>query len=365
MDSQYRIGSIAVNVAPSADSKRERQLKIRVFWQLDGFQAQGQGDGDRASNITHTLTIRDYSKLPIGKSTAGRIVPGYCFFDDHIYVDTQQEIAIRVTEGALDFWCSLYGVLSLPFLLQELLLQQDKTFVHAAAISVDGTGILLPAFGGVGKTAFVAQAVQDERVQILGDDLVILTRPGQLEPYLRPFALYAYHQPLFPCFFAENQIKCKPRTFSWRVYNKLRYMLCDHLGIPWQPPDNIIRGNGYIAVAPRRVLPERSLAKTAVPLDHVYLLVRDGKVDRITVNALDREQLVAFMLDVTYHEWHSLLRFLYSWLTHRHVSVRTYLQQAEDILRQSLNAVPSMQLVSIPLKMPPSVVGEQLCDLIL
>lgn len=87
---------------------------------------------------------------------------------------------------------------------QLLLLELNCTLIHAAALEKNGEVILLPSWGGVGKTATVMSMVREAGWRLLGDDLVIL-RDNEILPFLKPFVIYPYHKVLFPEIFTENR----------------------------------------------------------------------------------------------------------------------------------------------------------------
>jgi hypothetical protein len=351
----YQVGNIRIRVHDSTPNWTQ-QASWAINRQLDGFEVQSEPD----ETPPYQINLYDYELLPSLHDRSRIVVPHYCYYSEEIYVDTQQKIAIEMGDRILNVWCSTKCVgISMPFLLQTLLLMQGKSFVHAAAIAVRGSGILLPAFGGVGKTLFVARAVDKADVTVLGDDMIIVTNQGMLEPYLRPFALYEYHNSLFPDFFADNQIKYKPLTLSWRLYNRIRSMLGEKLGRDWRQPEHIVR-TGYIPVAPKRVLPQSALARTPVKLDRVYLLQRSDAVSTLNQSAIDPGHAVGFMLNVIYHEWHSQLRFLLSWLTHRSISIAEYWAQVEAILHAAVSHGQSTNLITIPLHMTSDQIAEEL-----
>lgn len=351
----YRVNNIDIEIHPS-DSYWMSQTHRAVDRQLDGFQIHSQSD----TLASYKINIRDYTKLPVAKNQAWTIVPHYCYYSNGIYVDIQQKIALGFDDCILDVW-TIAGSrnISIPFLIQSLLLTQNKTYVHGAAVDVEGCGVLLPAFGGIGKTSFISQAVKRKGVRTLGDDMIIVTDQGKLEPFLRPFVLYKYHKPLFPEFFAENQIKYKPLTLTWRIYNRVRSVLANKLGRDWHQPDNIVR-TGYIPVTPSRVLPKSALLSDPTGLDYVYILQRASSNSKIEVHSIDADHAIRFMLNVTYHEWYSQLRLLFSWLTHRSVSIAVYFTQVREILKSAISHSYSMNLISIPHDMSPSEIGKEL-----
>jgi len=57
--------------------------------------------------------------------------------------------------------------------------------------------LLMPSWGGVGKTATVCRFVRDYGWRLLGDDLIIIGE-GRADSFLKPFVIYPYHKELFP-----------------------------------------------------------------------------------------------------------------------------------------------------------------------
>ncbi|PBB06453.1 hypothetical protein [Salimicrobium humidisoli] len=88
--------------------------------------------------------------------------------------------------------------------IQLLLLELNCTLVHAAALEKDGEVLLLPSWGGVGKTATVMRMVKEGEWKLLGDDLVIV-KNNEIHPFLKPFVIYPYHKNLFPQVFQSNK----------------------------------------------------------------------------------------------------------------------------------------------------------------
>lgn len=99
----------------------------------------------------------------------------------------------------------------LTVMLQVMLLGEGYSFVHAAAVENNkGECILLPSWGGVGKTATVAKMLKSG-YKLLGDDLNILSDSGKIYGFPKKFVLYFYHKRLFPEVFEKRSIKCNSK----------------------------------------------------------------------------------------------------------------------------------------------------------
>ena len=88
--------------------------------------------------------------------------------------------------------------------LQLALLRGGATFVHAAGVEKDGTALLFPSWGGVGKTAIVRHLVGEFGWRLLGDDLVVLSRDGMCFGFPKPLVIYPHHRAVFPDVFARG-----------------------------------------------------------------------------------------------------------------------------------------------------------------
>lgn len=95
----------------------------------------------------------------------------------------------------------------LVILLQVMLLKAGYSFIHAAAVCKDEKAILLPSWGGVGKTASVSRLIKND-YKLLGDDLNIVSSEGKIIGFPKDFVLYFYHKDLFPEIFKDNKILC-------------------------------------------------------------------------------------------------------------------------------------------------------------
>ena len=94
----------------------------------------------------------------------------------------------------------------LVIMLQIMLLKYDYSFIHAAVVSKNEQALLLPSWGGVGKTACVSKLVKNG-YKILGDDMNIIAKNNKVYGFPKKFVLYFYHKKLFPEVFKEKAPK--------------------------------------------------------------------------------------------------------------------------------------------------------------
>lgn len=148
------------------------------------------------------VTINKVKNLNL---TGVRTIGDGAYIGDRVYVDEKfgvrferladKKIYLEVTQECNEW---------LMIAIELILLAQGKTLVHAAAVEKDGNVILMPSWGGVGKTATVCCFVEKHNWKLLGDDLIIVDGKSAI-PFLKPFVIYPYHKKLFPQLFNQNK----------------------------------------------------------------------------------------------------------------------------------------------------------------
>jgi hypothetical protein len=73
------------------------------------------------------------------------------------------------------------------------LLEEGILFMHAGGVTKGDMGILLPAYGGTGKTT-LSMALLNQGHKLLGDDLLLVDiAKGVVHPYARPLHIFTYN----------------------------------------------------------------------------------------------------------------------------------------------------------------------------
>jgi hypothetical protein len=79
-----------------------------------------------------------------------------------------------------------------PIMYQKFL-EHGILFLHAGGVTKDDEGILLPAYGGTGKTT-LSMALLNQGYKLLGDDLLLVDVDKQIvNPYPRPLHIFTYN----------------------------------------------------------------------------------------------------------------------------------------------------------------------------
>jgi len=197
----------------------------------------------------------------------------YLFTDRHVYLNSYKLHLVREEEGYI--LASRRDLL--PFVnpvIQVLLLGRRHSFVHGAAVAVDGKGVLLPGWGGTGKTsAIVSLLNQVPGASFLSDDYTIVSADGRLLSFPKAFFIYPYHHALFPHLFKGKHKPLVPPLFSG-VLEKVRTVVRPTI-MAFPTLENLARRitPEHMQIPARRALPNAAFAETA-PLEKVLFVER-------------------------------------------------------------------------------------------
>lgn len=196
----YQIHNVGIYLYEDNDNWNNL-IEANLKEQFDGFEIYRE-----IMPVEFKLIIKNIRELD--ERNDAIVVPECSnYYDDGTMRSAYVNIAYKIEKKIVTMWTANETWYT-PYLLEILFQQQDITFIHGAGVSVDKKeGKLLLAFGGIGKTCFIANAAKKERVSILGDDLILVSKSGELYSYPRPFCLYEYHKQLFPQYFNTHRVK--------------------------------------------------------------------------------------------------------------------------------------------------------------
>ncbi|MBT8161781.1 MULTISPECIES: hypothetical protein [Arthrobacter] len=146
-----------------------------------------------------------------GVPAQSRAEDAYRYTDDSLFLPEDRVRIVRTERG---FAVEGPGELltAVVPLLDHLCIQQDTAMVHAAIVDFRGSGVLLPAWGGVGKTSTVAKLMAMPGVGFMADDWGFLTGRGDLLSYAKPMFIKPHHRPIYPELFQGVR---KPLAPGW------------------------------------------------------------------------------------------------------------------------------------------------------
>ncbi len=224
----------------------------------------------------------------------------YIFTDSHVYLKNYK---LHLVNNDNNFILASKRDL-LPFaspVIQWLLVRQQHCFVHGAAVAVNGRGILLPSWGGTGKTSAIVCLLKEvPQCGFLSDDYTILSSDGCLLSFPKAFFIYPYHRGLFPHLFKAKHKPLIPGALSGiveRIRTVIRpaIMACPKL-------ENFARRftPEHMQVPARTALPDASFVDS-VPLETV-LFIQRYSAPGTCIDQIDLSQAKRWLIGNWYYE---------------------------------------------------------------
>lgn len=353
MEKIGNVQDIAIYLDVRLNSKG-KMIRESVLKQMDGFIQYYKDQPENEKIIIKNI----YDLVPPFGSV---VVPGNSyFFPDETFYSVESKIAFKMSSDGMDFWVNEETSWYLPYMIQLLILPRKKTFLHGAGIAINSeTGILLVAFGGIGKTCFVANVLKNSSVKLLGDDLIVMDEDGYLYSYPRPFCLYQYHKELFPQFFSGKNFhfeEMRTDRYFLRATRKLKKMLRINDRITYD----------YIPVSPIHLFSEDKVQIKPVKLQKVFFLNRVKGISSVKIfEAKSDRNYASFAHDIIQHEWSMGIRIEYNYFAHQCRSYADIVQKQYEIIQKGLSKAEQAHCVDIPDNMGAMQVSDELGSIIL
>jgi hypothetical protein len=287
---------------------------------------------------------------------------------DGIYVDHSKRIGIRfVSANRLEYWHDLSYELSIPFLIQLVLLQRGQTFVHSAGVTVNGKACVFPAFGGIGKTLIVSHLLRHPQVKLLGDDLVVLHQDGSATSYARPFCFYEYHRSAFVEIFKSIGLRYLKPNLLWRIFRRieLEMRIRYNFRLPRLPRYTGIAGD-YILVSPNTIFGADKVETSVARIEKVILVKKNISLQEIRVKkGIDFKEVAQFASSVTMHEWNTYARALMAFGGFSDLTVKDYFRMTYEVTERAFSGAREVYLIELPGKFDMETYFREVENLIL
>lgn len=256
-------------------------------WNDTLFLAQGMAEEGTNIPCEGKILIRQVEKFDF--STL-RFIGDDCYVGTNVYFDKKYGVCLqKISDNELHLIAEQECNEWLIIALELLLLQQKRTLLHAAAVENGGDALVMPSWGGVGKTAIVCKFVKEHGWKLLGDDLVIIDQ-NNVHAFLKPFVIYPYHKNLFPDVFSSNPNHIVKNLALSNLMSKAIPTVKRALR-PFPFLLAFLRKHNpqSMRVSPLKIFSEHSFAKSAVPKKVVWLdrtTASDLQLNNISVNEL-------------------------------------------------------------------------------
>ncbi len=224
----------------------------------------------------------------------------YIFTDRYVYIKdyklhlikNDDEIILASQRDLLPF---------VPPILQFLLMRYQCCFVHSAAVSIEGNGVLLPGWGGTGKTSAVICLLKEiPTTCFMSDDYAILSSDHKILSFPKAFFIYPYHRKLFPYLFKSKHKFLVP-SFLSSFIERLRvavrptvmaYPKLEYLARRFTPE--------HMQVPAKKALPDSEFIDIA-PL-HKVLFIERYSGEKILLDELDLLDAARRLIGNWYYE---------------------------------------------------------------
>jgi hypothetical protein len=244
------------------------------------------------STAAHQLKVGG-SMTPVeGQSHAE---DAYRYTADSLYLPADR---VQIVELANGFQVQGPGELLTAVipLLDRLCVMQRTAMVHAAMVDYRGSGVLLPAWGGVGKTSTVAKLVALPGVRFMADDWAFMRSDGMLMGYAKPMFIKPHHRAIYPDLFKGPR---KPMAPGWLTNSVARLATAVHPVIVrypktaaftrrWSPehrmvhPEQVFGPDSIGSAAPTRLA--MFMERADIPDARLVPVSRDWMTSRIVGN---------------------------------------------------------------------------------
>lgn len=187
-------GLVGVHVEPGTPGEAQLRDMLSPF----------VGDSLAASRL-HVGA--DYSSF----ADQSRAEDAYRYTDKSLFIPEDRVQIVQTDEGYRVEGRGELLTAVIP-LLDRLCVQEKTAMVHAAIVDFGGAGVLLPAWGGVGKTSTVAKLLALPGVGFMADDWGFLSSDGTLLSYAKPMFIKPHHRDIYPELFQGSR---KPLAPGW------------------------------------------------------------------------------------------------------------------------------------------------------
>lgn len=116
------------------------------------------------------------------------------FVQENSFQDNEYGVKISLENNQLSLECCQECNEWMMFALSYQLNKAGYCFVHAAAFENKGEVVLIPSSGGTGKTIITIEWVRKRGFRLLGDDLCIIDRNGNVYSYPKKMVIYPWHR---------------------------------------------------------------------------------------------------------------------------------------------------------------------------
>jgi len=345
-----------VDICLSQDFSRRKLVAVKEVLHM---QLKGMINVFVPGMVIKKIFLEPYED---SKEFVSESVPGVYKFREH---DNKlffiaNKISLRVFRDTIYYGLdSIYGF-SIHFLYFLCVIFSNKTLVHAAAFKINGKNVLIPAFGGIGKTFLVSKLSENFKNLVYGDDLVILDEQGRMYPYYRPMCVYKYHY--------QNYLKDRLRTklyylspsLLWRVFLRFRFEILDKFGIKFTDMSRATYSKGYVTVPIKDILKKQQMPIEGGKIDKILLIKRKSVavLEKKLLFDIEKSHASNYVSSIIYHEWADYSKMIFAFSAFLGGEIISQIQKTESLVNRVIYASKEVWCIDIPINATDSDIEE-------
>ncbi len=284
------------------------------------------------------------------------------YYNDHGLFLEKQNVQVFVDENGM----RLHGkgellVMALP-LIDRIMVQRGAAMLHAMTVDFKGHGILMPAWGGSGKTSTMSKLVKIPGFSFMGDDWTFLTRNADLLGFAKPMFIKPYHRALYPHLFKKVHKPLVPVALSKPIHSLTtlihpwitRYPKLAALTRKWSPE--------HMMIQPEQAFPDAPIS-TGAPLAASLFVERfEGDSAEPQFFEKDAQWMTTKLIGNFFSELPKASRLMMTTLGAAGlVSIEQSFREKEAILQQALSGKPAFYL-RVPRSFDPDKASDAIVD---
>jgi len=340
------LNSVDIFISLEFKEKKKKAVDRWLHTQLKGLLNVDVG-GMKCKRIY----LEPYSN---DSSLESEVVPGaYRFTPENKKLHLiDKKISLSILDEEIHYGFNTILGLSIHFLYFLCLVQSNKTLVHSAGFKHKGKNILVPAFGGIGKTFLVSKLSENLTTSIYGDDLVLLDNHNFIYPYHRPMCIYQYHYKNYlKGRLPRNHYFLKP-SLLWRIVFRLRIEILDRFGLQISAMDDFCaHSKGFITTAVSDILDDRQIPKHGESLDIIVVIKRTSASEIVIKEIADIEErkgLANYISAITHHEWAAYHKLILAYSSFTKQRISEQFKISENLIENAFLTTKKVCLIQLP-----------------
>ncbi|HWR66916.1 MAG TPA: hypothetical protein VN364_12435 [Bellilinea sp.] len=317
----------------------------------------------RAKGVSHfDLTISETFEPLIEAAIGEAHGESDFYYNDHgLYIE-KPNVQIFIDETGI----RLHGKgellnMALP-LIDRMMVQHGAAMLHAMTVDYKGKGILMPAWGGSGKTSTMSKLIKIPGYSFMGDDWTFLSLGSNLLGFAKPMFIKPYHRTLYPHLFTKVHKPLVPNALSKSLHSLTtrihpwitRYPKLAALTRKWSPE--------HMMVQPEQAFPDSVISRGAPLAASLFVERFEGDSLEPQFYEKDARWMTTKLIGNFFSELPKPSRLVMTTLgASGLISLEQSFREKEEILLHALGGKPAFYL-RVPRSFDPDKASDAIVD---